>query len=97
LAAIQPDQGYGPFVDRVLERAQGLITIRRGNDVVVGNTSAIALNNAQAALDAGDLGGAVSAVGSLKGQPAQAMANWLSSAKALLSARTALADMAEHA
>ena len=97
LAAIQPDQGYGPFVDRVLERAQGLITIRRGNDVVVGNTSAIALNNAQAALDAGDLGGAVSAVGSLQGQPAQAMANWLSSAKALLSAQSALADLAEHA
>jgi hypothetical protein len=94
LAAKQPDDSEAPFIDRVWGRAQGLITIRRGDDVVVGNPSAIALNHAQAALDAGDLAGAVAAVETLKGQPGQAMANWVAEANALLSARSALAEMA---
>jgi hypothetical protein len=97
LAAKQPDPGDAPFVDRVWERAQGLITIRRGEDVVVGNPSAITLIQAQTALDAGDLAGAISAVEALRGQPAQAMAHWLTDAKALLGARSALADMAGQA
>jgi hypothetical protein len=84
-------------MNRILERAQGLITIRRGNEVVVGNSAAITLNQAQAALEAGDLSGAVDAVGTLKGQPAQAMAGWLADAKALRDARSALADMADQA
>jgi hypothetical protein len=96
LAAKQPDNTDGPFIDRVWERAQGLITIRRGDNIVVGNPSAVALNHAQAALDAGDLAGAVSAVETLSGQPRQAMANWQADAKALLGARSALADMADQ-
>jgi hypothetical protein len=97
LAAKQPDDTDAPLAGRVWERAQGLITIRRGDDVVVGNPSAIALNLAQSALDVGDLTGAVTAVETLKGAPGQAMANWLADAKALLSARAALADMADQA
>jgi hypothetical protein len=96
LAAKQLDNADGPFIDRVWERAQGLITIRRGDNIVVGNPSAVALNRAQAALDAGDLAGAVSAVETLTGQPKQAMANWLADAKALSGARSALADMADQ-
>ncbi len=97
LAAKQPNDGDAPFIDRVLDRAQGLITIRRGDDVVVGNPSAIILNRASAAIDAGDLAAAVVAVEALKGPPGQAMAKWISEAKALLSARSALADMADQA
>jgi hypothetical protein len=97
LAAKQSDDGDAAFVGRVWERAQGLITIRRGDDVVVGNPSAVILGHARAALEAGDLGGAVAAVDTLKGQPGQAMAAWLTDAKALLSARSALADMADKA
>jgi hypothetical protein len=97
LAAKQPDSSDAPFVDRVWERAQGLITIRRGDDVVVGNPAAVILGRAQAALDAGDIAGAVTAVDALKGPPALAMAGWLTDAKALLSARSALADMADQA
>src|SRR6202012_763492 len=96
LAAKQPDDTSAPFMDRVWERAQGLITIRRGDDVVVGNPSAVALSRARAALDAGDLAGAVAAIDTLKGAPARAMASWLADAKALLGARSALADMADH-
>jgi hypothetical protein len=97
LAAKQPDDSNAPLVGRVWDRAQGLITIRRGDDVVVGNPAAIVLTHAQSALDAGDLVGAVNAVEALKGPPGQAMAQWLADAKALLSAQTALADMAAQA
>jgi biotin carboxyl carrier protein len=96
LAAKQTDDTDAPFAGRVWERAQGLITIRRGDDVVVGNPSAVALNHAESALDAGDLTSAVTAVETLKGAPGQAMANWLADAKALLSARSALADTADQ-
>jgi len=97
LAAKQAGGDDAPFIDRMWERAQGLVTIRRGNEVVVGNSSATTLNHAQVALDAGDLAGAVAAVETLKGPPGQAMANWLADAKALLNARAALAEMADPA
>ncbi|HEY0182008.1 MAG TPA: mitofilin family membrane protein, partial [Rhodopila sp.] len=97
LAARQPDIASAPLVDRVWERAQGLVTIRRGDDVVVGNASSTILNHARAALDAGDVAGAVAVVGALQGPPAQVMANWMTDAKALLDARSALADMADQA
>lgn len=97
LAVKQPDLSEAPFVDRVLDRAESLITIRRGDNVVVGNDAAIVLGRAKADLDSGDLADAVSAVQSLKGQPAQAMAGWLADAQALLSARSAIAQMADQA
>jgi hypothetical protein len=97
LAAAQPANGDAPFLGRVMERAQGLITIRRGDDVVVGDATAIALSHAQTALDVGDLAGAVDAVETLKGQPAQAMAPWVADAKALLDTRAALVQMADQA
>ena len=43
IAAGQSDTGNGPFIDRVWERAQGLLTVRQGDEVVVGNASAVAL------------------------------------------------------
>ena len=97
LATKQPDNSEAPFLDRVWGRAQGLVTIRRGNEIVVGNPTTIILNQAQVALDAGDLAGAVASVERLKGQPGQAIADWLADAKALLTARSALADMADQA
>ncbi len=97
LAAEQPDESSAPFISRVWDRAQGLVTVRQGENIIVGDTSAVILGHARAALDAGDLSGAVDEVSSLKGAPAQAMADWLADAKSLLSARSALANMADHA
>lgn len=94
LAKPQPDTVAAPFMDRVWEKAQGLVTVRRGDDVVVGDATAMALNQARSALQAGDLPGAIKAVESLKGDPAQAMASWLAEAKDLENARAALAQMA---
>jgi hypothetical protein len=97
LAAKQPEDSSQPFVGRVWEKAQGMLTIRQGDHLMVGNTSADLLNQATAALDAGDLPAAVKAVEALKGAPKQAMAEWLGKAEALLSARAALANMTDQA
>ncbi len=93
LAAKSQDDTNASFADRVLQRAQGLLTIRRGDDVVVGNPVAITLSHAQAALDGGDLAGAVNTVETMTGPPAQAMAPWVEAAKGLLDARSALTQM----
>ena len=97
LAAKQPTDTSTSLVDRAWDRAQGLITIRRGDAVVVGNTSSVVLGRAREALDAGDLGEAVAQVDRLEGPPAQVMAGWLTEAKALLDARAAIAGMADQA
>lgn len=97
LAAQQPDNASAPLADRMWERAQGLITVRRGNQVVVGDNTSVALNQAQSALEAGDLQRAIKAVETLKGDPAAAMADWLAKAKGLMDARLALAQMADQA
>ena len=64
---------------------------------MVGNPCRVILNRARTALDAGDIAGAVAAVETLKGQPGQAMARWLADAKALVDARSALAQLAAQA
>jgi hypothetical protein len=96
IAAGQSDTGNGPFIDRVWERAQGLLTVRQGDEVVVGNASAVALTHASAALEAGDLAAAVRATSLLNPNALRAAADWLAEAKALVDARSALADMAAH-
>ena len=97
LAAEQPDLTGAPLWQRVWEKTQGLVTIRQGRQVVVGNQSAVALGEAKAALDAGDLGKAVSALAPLADAPRKAMAGWLAEAQSLLAARAALAVMAGQA
>ncbi len=95
LASVPSGQANVPFADRIWERAQGLVTVRRGDDVVVGNSSSTVLNQARAFLDAGDLSDAVGAVETLRVQPGSAMADWLAQAKALLEARSSLAALAD--
>jgi hypothetical protein len=96
LAASRPPTDGKPLLDRVWAEAQDLVTIRQGDHVLVGDPTAGVLARARTALDAGDLAGAVAAVGSLSGAPAQAMAGWLADARALLDARSALAEWAAH-
>lgn len=96
LAAELPSPADQPWMIRLWNRARDLITIRQGEHVLVGNPDAGTLARARAALDAGDITGAVAAVSTLTGPPAQAMAGWLDQARGLLAARAALADMAAH-
>jgi hypothetical protein len=76
--------------------AQTGMVVRQGDQVVIGDEAAGALARAQAALNAGDLAGAVAVVSGLSGPPAAAMAGWVADAKALLAARAGLTDMVAH-
>ena len=94
LAASRPATDGLPLLDRIWMRAQDLVTIRQGDRVIVGDAAAGVLARARGSLDAGDLTGAVTAVATLTGPAAQAMADWLAQARALLDARAALAAWA---
>ncbi len=91
--------GYAgkPFGERLWQRAQGLVTVREGDRVIVGDPSAGILADARSHLEAGDLAGAVAAVSTLTGPAAQAMAAGSTQAKSLLAARAALDQMAAGA
>lgn len=92
-AAASPVQADQPLGQRLWSRAQSLVTVRQGDKVLVGDPSAGVVARAKTALDAGDLQGAVNALGALQGAPADAFKDWLEQARGLLAARTALASM----
>jgi hypothetical protein len=91
------DDAKTGFWDRVEGKAESLVTVRRGDRVLVGDPSAGVLARARAALDAGDLAGAVAAVNTLTGPAAAPLAGWKSEAQSLLDARAALAALEAHA
>jgi len=97
LAAAHPPPQGRPLLQRLWAEAQDLVTVRQGNRVLLGDPAAGMLQQARAALDAGDLAGAVGLIGGLSGEPAKAMEGWLGEARALLDARAALAAWAAHA
>ena len=82
------------FAERMLTRAQQTVTVRQGDQVVVGNPVAGVLTRAKQSVDAGDLSGALGALDSLTGPAAAAMKPWADQARSLLEARAALAQMA---
>ncbi len=93
-ASLSSDGKIG-FWTGVRLRLEGMITISNGTQVVFGPPAAAALNTAQAALDDGDLAGAVAAVQDLAPGAKQAMGGWLGQAQALLAAQAALVAMAQ--
>jgi hypothetical protein len=97
LAASRPSVDNKPFLDRAWAQAQTLITLRQGDNVIVGDPAAGIIARAQAALNAGDMAGTVAALDALTGPAAAAVAGWKAQAQGLLDARSALADMAAHA
>jgi hypothetical protein len=97
LDAARPSTAGKPFGERMWQQVQGLITIREGDEVIVGNPAAGVLARARQELDAGDIAAAVASVSTLSGPAAEAMSGWLAQAKALLAARAALDTMAPHA
>ena len=94
--ASQPVTAGESVTQRMWQRAQGLVTVRQGDKVLVGAPAATTLAHAQGLLDAGDLAGSVAALGALDGPAAAAMAGWRDQAKSLLDARAALAAMAQR-
>ena len=90
-AAAEP-QGQG-VMDSALARIQGLVTVRRGDQVVVGDTAAGHLEAARRALDAGDLAAALQRLDALPPESKAAMRGWLDQAQGLLAAQTALRSL----
>lgn len=86
------------FLQRAWTRAQGAVTVRQGDRVVLGDPIAGVLAHAQTLLDAGDLSGCLRVLdarpGGLAGPAQAAMADWTAQAQALVDARAALASMA---
>ncbi len=95
LGASRPPTDGKPLMTRLWAQAQDLVTVRQGDHVLVGDPAAGLLERARTALDAGDLGAAAADIGSLQGAAAQAMADWLTQARALLAARAALVAWAQ--
>jgi len=89
--AIMESRSFG---ERLIARAQQAVTVRQGDRVLVGDPLAGRIIRARAALDAGDLAGAVKALDGLAGPAQAAMADWVGQARALLEARAALSSMA---
>jgi hypothetical protein len=94
LDAAHPVAEGQPLMTRLWAQAQELVTIRQGDQVLVGDPTAGVLERARVAVEAGDLAAAVTALASLQGGAAAAMAGWLEQARALLEARAALATWA---
>jgi hypothetical protein len=96
LKVTSPDTAGKPFLDSVIARLLDtkLITLRKGDDVLIGNPVVGTLAHAQVLLTAGDLAGAARTVATLTGPPAEKMAPWLDDATALVAAREALATLA---
>lgn len=100
VAAAPRGQSWGAWI---LARLRSLVVIRRAGAPEAGvpaDPTAAAVARAQAALDRGDLAGAVAALKTLHGAGAQAAAPWLAQAAPRLAAETALgtltARVAEH-
>ncbi|HYG86347.1 MAG TPA: mitofilin family membrane protein [Azospirillum sp.] len=79
----------GNWVQQVTGALSTLVTVRRQGGDVVGDTPEAIVARAQAAMDQGNLKGAVDEVSKLQDPAAQAAAGWLADAKARLAANTA--------
>ncbi|PZW51104.1 hypothetical protein C8P66_101323 [Humitalea rosea] len=92
-AADAPAQSTSPL-EAATSRLAGLITIRRGEQVVWGDDSAAELERARVALASGDLTEALARVAALPAPARTAMAPWVTEVEALRAARAALATLA---
>jgi hypothetical protein len=93
LISVQRVKGVSVWAG-ALARAESLVTISNGAHVIVGAPAAAITGQAQALLDAGDLGGAVAALDGLSPTTQAGLGNWLTQARDLLAARAALIGMA---
>lgn len=84
----------GDLLERAGSRIAGLVTVRRGDTLLLGDATAGMLAQAERRLDAGDLAGTVALLADLPPRAAEAMAGWTGQARALLAARDGLAALA---
>lgn len=83
--------------DAMLARLRGLVVVRRVDGRGAGSSPTDrAVEEAQAALDKGDLGGAVAALKLLGGAPAAAAQSWLGDAQQRLDAEATIAKLSRN-
>ncbi len=79
------------LLDRTRARLAGVVSVRRTGAAATGDTIDAAINQAQAALDAGDLAGALAALAPYEALAAAPSAGWFAAARARLAADRAIA------
>lgn len=91
---------FGPDEDgwwrQTVQRLASVVTIRRTEGDVAGDSVAAMVARAESALDRGDLAGATKELQALQGPAAQTAAPWLTDARARLAAEQALSDLTAH-
>jgi hypothetical protein len=92
-----PDGAKGGIADTAVSRLSGLVTIRRGDQVVWGDSIEQPIERARRALVAGDLAQSVEQLKTLPPEVREAMKGWTEQAEALLAARAALHRLATTA
>jgi hypothetical protein len=93
-AVSQPDTAHKTFLQRAFARLQQSVTVRDGNEVLVGDPAAGVLSDAAVRVQDGDLPGAVARLQALHGPAQAAMQGWIDQAQSLIAARAALASLA---
>ncbi|MDO9708029.1 hypothetical protein [Paracraurococcus lichenis] len=94
-AAVPAAQGgKADPVDSALARVGSLLTVRRGDQVLWGDSIEPDLERARRALETGDLEMSLQHVGKLPPSAQTAMAPWVDQVKAVIAARAALRQMA---
>lgn len=93
-AASEPARDGQGMLDSAVSRLSGLVTVRRGDQVVWGDAAAADIEGARRALEAGDIDAALARIDRLPPAARAAMADWVAQARALGAARAALATLA---
>ncbi len=92
--ASEPAREGSGVMEGALSRLQGLVTVRRGEDVVWGDAAGAEIERARRALEAGDLEGSLRHLQRLPPAAREAIRGWTSQAEALVAARAALRQIA---
>ena len=93
-AASEPAREGQGMLDSAVSRLSGLVTVRRGDQVVWGDAAAAEIEGARRALEAGDIDAAVARIDRLPPAAKAAMGEWVAQARALGAARAALVTLA---
>lgn len=92
-AASEPPAGAS-VLDSAVSRLSGLVTVRRGEEMLWGDAAAAEIERARRAVEAGDLDAALRFLQRLSAPAKEAMRNWIANAEALVAARAALRQLA---
>ncbi|MCK8785274.1 hypothetical protein M0638_12850 [Roseomonas sp. NAR14] len=93
-AASDPGAQQQGVLDSALSRLSGLVTVRRGDQVVFGDAAAAEIEASRRALEAGDLDASLVPLRKLPPAAQEAMRPWVEQVQALIAARAALRQMA---